>query len=1018
MRKLLLFTWLSMALWVGGSGQNVIRIASQTVIPGQTYWIEVEVNNADPFVALQFDLAIPPVFRLDESSIQLNPDRISSHEIQSAILDGDTVRFISYSTENVNFTGTSGWLIRCKLTAGAIPGDYTFTPENIVAGDASGTPLVFTAVPGIIRLAAPDIELDQTSLDFGRTAANQQTSRTLTLYNSGNEILQIAAITNPENQFTIVPDAPFTINAGSSQTLNITFNPTWKGVFSFSVPIASSDPDEPVSTFQVLATSYTINEIHVGNLSVFSGSYGELTLSVNNMEPFTAIQFDLLIPSEMTFQADSIWFIGRSVNHQITASQIDANRLRIVGYSPDNSSFTGSSGDLIQIGFHIEGTGGYYGIGIENGIIGDATGSNIVSAVYGGSLQIAAPDINYPTNLDFGQVSSLESKTMDLTITNTGNDDLILTEADFNNPVFSLLTGLPLEIPIGQQRLVSVKYLNPVEGLQAGRLRLFSNDPDENPVIINLSGSTFIPNQVYVQNLTDTLGTDVLLEIAVKNFEEFVGLQLDISYSSDTFNLDIANTVTTTRLPDHQVEGTQISAGKVRIVVYSLSQTPGTGGDGTVIRIPVGLLIQKAGHYPFHIENVILGNSQAENIIWGTTDGVMTLQAPEVTVRKSLNQGWTWFSINVEPQSWALADVLQSINPSDNDYIKNQTASSTYYDGFGWFGDLNTLNPRQLFKIKLATASELVLTASPVNPEDYPISLVTGWNWIGFLPQTAQSVVDVFTGYPLSENDYIKNQTLSTTYYDDWGWFGEMANLEPTDGYMLKTSQGGILTYTEQEPLKNGNLGSDKLKAFDMIQPESYEHSGQITASIYLDGRNFSSEDYCLFSVVDGEVRGVSRGMWFEPGQAWIHNHLTYSNIEEGDTVRFRLHDTQIDAWYEFEEFVVFKTDMLVANARDPFILKNSALLSSSDYCLEPSLDVWPNPVSTIATIRFTIPNDQPVSIEMVDFTGRVIDHMNLGVCKGGKYTHEWDIGNLIPGIYYLRLTGRPEVNAKVIVSR
>ena len=113
-----------------------------------------------------------------------------------------------------------------------------------------------------------------------------------------------------------------------------------------------------------------------------------------------------------------------------------------------------------------------------------------------------------------------------------------------------------------------------------------------------------------------------------------------------------------------------------------------------------------------------------------------------------------------------------------------------------------------------------------------------------------------------------------------------------------------------------------------------YEYSGQVTASVYLNGENFAGEDYRLYSVVDGQIRGVSRGMWFEPSRQWIHNHLTYSNIAEGDTVRFRLRvagsglQVGSDQWFEFEEYVVFKSDMLIANALPPSYLKLHPYLS------------------------------------------------------------------------------------------
>jgi hypothetical protein len=285
-------------------------------------------------------------------------------------------------------------------------------------------------------------------------------------------------------------------------------------------------------------------------------------------------------------------------------------------------------------------------------------------------------------------------------------------------------------------------------------------------------------------------------------------------------------------------------------------------------------------------------------------------------------------------------------------------------------------------------------------------------------------------------DDYIKNQTTSSTFYDLFGWFGELTDLEPLDAYMLKTSHAAILTYTNGEPLKTAvthkgvvdgfqkSLKTGREEAFLSVKQESYEYSGQVTASVYLNGENFAGEDYCLYSVVGGQIRGVSRGMWFEPGKEWIHNHLTYSNFTEGDTVRFRLQvegdgiQAGSGTWYNFEEFVVFTADMVVSNALNPFILKTSSLLAPSAMNAEPTLEVYPNPAGSLATIRYSIVTDQSVTIQVIDFSGRVVQQLELGRQQSGEHLTGWNTGNLEQGVYYLRLKDTQGVYQQVVITR
>ena len=201
------------------------------------------------------------------------------------------------------------------------------------------------------------------------------------------------------------------------------------------------------------------------------------------------------------------------------------------------------------------------------------------------------------------------------------------------------------------------------------------------------------------------------------------------------------------------------------------------------------------------------------------------------------------------------------------------------------------------------------------------------------------------------------------------------------------------------------------------IDPSQFEYSGQVTATIYLDGRNFESQDFCLYSLVGEQVRGVSRGMWFEPSKQWIHNHLTYSNMDEGDTVRFRLYDTSSGLWYQFVENLVFSADMLIANALDPFKLQNSHLLEPSALNMEPSMDVWPNPVNSLATLRYTIIIDQPVFIQVIDFSGRVAQELELGNQKAGQHLEPWNAETLKQGVYHLKMRGS-QISRQVFIIR
>jgi len=208
------------------------------------------------------------------------------------------------------------------------------------------------------------------------------------------------------------------------------------------------------------------------------------------------------------------------------------------------------------------------------------------------------------------------------------------------------------------------------------------------------------------------------------------------------------------------------------------------------------------------------------------------------------------------------------------------------------------------------------------------------------------------------------------------------------------------------------------VKTGERIQASPFEYSGQVTAVVFFDGFNYENEDYCLYSIVKDEIRGTSRGIYFSPTGQWLHPHLVYSNEQAGETISFRLYDKKSDKWYEFEEKLVFTADMIMNDARDPFILKTSNLLEPRALSLEPSLEVFPNPSRGMATIKYSVITDQMIIIQVVDIAGRVIDELVLGKQTEGQHQYQWDTSKITVGVYTLRLKNQPGIMKQVVLAR
>jgi len=107
--------------------------------------------------------------------------------------------------------------------------------------------------------------------------------------------------------------------------------------------------------------------------------------------------------------------------------------------------------------------------------------------------------------------------------------------------------------------------------------------------------------------------------------------------------------------------------------------------------------------------------------------GNITYEGASVNLTETsidLDAGWNWISY-LPQESMEINTAFQNINNfSNGDYIKNQTSFSEYFEGFGFFGTLQNLIPREGYVINLANPATLVYPESnnflaSTNPDNF-----------------------------------------------------------------------------------------------------------------------------------------------------------------------------------------------------------------------------------------------------------------------------------------------------------
>jgi len=258
----------------------------------------------------------------------------------------------------------------------------------------------------------------------------------------------------------------------------------------------------------------------------------------------------------------------------------------------------------------------------------------------------------------------------------------------------------------------------------------------------------------------------------------------------------------------------------------------------------------------------------------------------------------------------------------------------------------------------------------------------------------------------LDENDYIKNQTGSATYYAGYGWYGALETLEVGNGFKISLLNADVLTYPT-ETMKSASQSESPIFANNTgitVNPYKYEFNGTVTAKVFNNSELSNSEDDLLLAYVGNECRGISKAMYFEPTDEFAYQLMIYSNIVEGETITFKYFDSQNNELYECIETTRFTNDMIMADAFNALDLNTKSALGINNTVDFATFNVFPNPTMGITTIDYTMKTTSDVLIVVYDIYGKQIEVIENQVMDAGSYSTQWNAGTYESGTYFIKI--------------
>ncbi|RKY56256.1 MAG: hypothetical protein DRP89_01710 [Candidatus Neomarinimicrobiota bacterium] len=770
--------------------QNIMIINDASGGANDTVTISVEIQNNEPFVGFQFDIPLPEQINYVTGTAALS-ERASDHQITANVLGENTLRIFAYSMTQAEFSGNSGVVCSLQVKLGTIPGNYNMNLQDAVIGNNQSQNILTGTENGLLTIQAPDIDISPTSLDYDRVPLLQTSDRSFAIYNTGNTVLNVTTIYTSHADFEVVGDTSYTIQTGNSQSVTIRFHSNIKGTYNEQVIILSDDPDEPNQTVDLHVIAYAVNELDINDMFGRSGYTSTMTIDISNMEEFVGFSFDLNIPDVMTYIPNSVSLTDRAVDHEVTAATLENGKVRVVSYSPTNTSFTGTEGDVVTLDFLIDGQGGFYNISFSDPVIGDINEENIISDHYGGTLEIAAPDIYLnPTSLNFSSVSIFDTLTLQCTTSNQGSDTLIVNNIIFYDSHFFSSQELPINLPPGHQTQIPVSFHSDTEGTFNSTVRLRSNDPDEDPTDIQLTATAYIPNIMRVDSTSIAWNDTGWISISIENNEPFVGFQFDLIIPE---GLTYCNKVQLSdRSVDHTINAYLKDANTLTVFAYSTSQAEITGNSG-----PVAFIKFKAdsNHVNFLLEldEVIIGNSNLENIV-SSYEGATITAIRNANIE--LNSGWNLISWNVDTQNDSIEILLSDIMDNIIVVLGFENAGLTYDPNWPQFSTLQFCDHLHGYWLKTANPSSISLTGLFIK-NNTPVELEAGWNLVSYIPNHSDSVAHALESIIDNVIVVLGFDEGGLTYDPALPQFSNLQILYPGFGYWIKVSESCILVYPD-----------------------------------------------------------------------------------------------------------------------------------------------------------------------------------------------------------------------------
>ena len=377
------------------------------------------------------------------------------------------------------------------------------------------------------------------------------------------------------------------------------------------------------------------NTITLNSVSGHPGDETEVTVSLTNTDAVAAVQIDIPLNEYLTFVAGSAQLSSaRSNGHTLSASNTN-NVLSLIIFPSTLIALKGNSGELVRFKLKLGKEPSVYALKPEV-VLSDMNGMALGCSVQNGYVTILAPKLDILTKeIDFGHIPMMGEYQQSILLKNVGTELLNISDIAVSDSSFEFAEKV-FSINPGNKKDITITYKPTRRGAISETISIVSNSINGTEEAI-VKADVFSVNEIHVQGTSGVCDEEVTINVLMNNMEPIIAAQMSFELPEELLFVEGSETLSVERRNGHNITSA-IDGQKLTLYVYSGSLTALKGNNGLLASFRLKLN-GTSGRYYIEPAEVVLGNTNAENMTSDVFGDYITIESPSISCQSEVNMG-------------------------------------------------------------------------------------------------------------------------------------------------------------------------------------------------------------------------------------------------------------------------------------------------------------------------------------------------------------------------------------------